>query len=57
MGAVGAPPLVPLLAPFSEQHIGAASCRSRLQSQWDTPNFDLPVELTLLGDEAENWQN
>ena len=23
-----------------EQHIRAASCRSRLESQWETPNFD-----------------
>ena len=23
-----------------EEHIRAASCRSRLESQWDTPNFD-----------------
>ena len=25
---------------FHEQHIRAASCRSRLESQWETPNFD-----------------
>ena len=40
-----------------EQHIRAASCGSRLESQWETPNFDPPVEPTLLEGRVENWQD
>ena len=35
----------------------AVSCRSSLESQWETPNFDPPVEPKLVGDRAENWQD
>ena len=36
------------------QHIRPADCRSRLERQWETPNFDPPVEPKLVGDRAEN---
>ena len=42
---------------YHEPHIRAASCKSRLESQWETPNFDPPVEPKLVGDRAENWQD
>ena len=40
-----------------KQHIRAASCRSRLESEWETPNFDPLVEPELVGDRAESWQD
>ena len=39
-----------LMTGDNEQHIHAASCRSRFEIHWETPNFDPPpVEPTLLG--------
>ena len=40
-----------------EQHIRAASCSSRLESQWEAPNFDPPWSQNYWGDRAENWQD
>ena len=40
-----------------EQHIGASSCRSRLESQWETPQLPPPPQgAKTIGDQAENWQ-
>ena len=36
---------------YHEQHI--ASCRSRLESQWETPNFDSPWSQNQWGDRVE----
>ena len=30
------------VAPNREQHIRAASCKSRLETRWETPNFETP---------------
>ena len=32
---------------YHKQHIRAASCRSRLESQWETPNFDTRGAIEL----------
>ena len=42
-------PLTIFLRNYSEQHIRAASCRSHLESQWETPNFDPPVSQNYWG--------
>ena len=37
-----------------EQHTGAASCRSRFESQWETPNFDHPGSPNYWGIKLKN---